>query len=370
MNTDTDMSSLQVLPPVARGALRVGAEFAGTFLMCFAVYSASSLGRIYTSFSPAVIALVWVFSVVAAGSLFGKISGVHFNPAVTFAAMFTTRIGWIEGICYMLGQFLGAIGAGAALVYLLPMNKNNDGNAWLPGAVNGFDKGSPTSSVMGRAGLSFNVTVAIVVELVASIIVVGVALSSLQETGKPERGHIWNTALAYGAGALIAYPVTGAGMNPARSTGIALFASGKGLEADPIQQLLIFWICPFLAAAIVGLVSILYHMLLDAAQTRIDTAPESAIEMPEALLNPQDDGLATVQTAQISDLNEPALGTDENHELARQEETLEEPLSQQEGEVGSLRAEAADSSEEPEDTHVGQQKADTQAQADTAVESD
>ena len=67
--------------------------------------------------------------------------------------------------------------------------------------------------------------------------------------------------LAYGVGAAISYPVTGAALNPARATGIAIFAQNQGLSQEPLQQLWVFWICPILAAAIVSLVAIVASMI-------------------------------------------------------------------------------------------------------------
>ena len=51
----------------------------------------------------------------------------------------------------------------------------------------------------------------------------------------------------------MAFPVTAASLNPARSTGIALFAYNQGLAQNPLSQLWLFWVCPVLAAAVVAL---------------------------------------------------------------------------------------------------------------------
>ena len=67
--------------------------------------------------------------------------------------------------------------------------------------------------------------------------------------------------LAYGLGAAITYPITGAGLNPARSTGIAIFAQNIGLTQEPLQQLWVFWIAPVLAAAVVALVMISLQLI-------------------------------------------------------------------------------------------------------------
>ena len=59
--------------------------------------------------------------------------------------------------------------------------------------------------------------------------------------------------VAYGFGVAIAFPVTGAALNPARATGIALFAYNQDLTQNPLTQLWLFWVCPVLAAAVVAL---------------------------------------------------------------------------------------------------------------------
>ena len=66
---------------------------------------------------------------------------------------------------------------------------------------------------------------------------------------------------AYGVGAAITYPVTGAALNPARATGIAIFAQNQGLSQEPLQQLWVFWICPILAAAVVALAAIVVSII-------------------------------------------------------------------------------------------------------------
>ena len=65
---------------------------------------------------------------------------------------------------------------------------------------------------------------------------------------------------AYGLGVAMTYTVTGAALNPARATGIALFGQNQGLSTQPLQQLWIFWLAPVLAAAIVALVMIIADM--------------------------------------------------------------------------------------------------------------
>ncbi|AKV55244.1 major intrinsic protein [Bifidobacterium actinocoloniiforme DSM 22766] len=346
MDPDTETTAAQLLKPTTLAALRAVAEFTGSFLICFAVYAVCSWGRIPAGTSALEAATTWALAFLAAGSIFGKFCGAHFNPAVTFAAMFTAQIGWIQGLSYILAQFLGAIAAGGVVVSLLPLTTENDGRAWLTVAVNGFDKGSPSADMLGKFHLSFNVTLAIVAELIASLIVVAVAITSLRDDGRPKRGHVWRSAMAYGVAVMITYPVTGAGLNPARSTGIALFAHGTGLEADPISQLPIFIVCPLMAGAVVGLVVILCHMVLDGARAKLDTAPESSIDMPAALVGGADAPQESVHT-EAGDEGADAHDTKTDESRSEDQNSAAEPAG------GAMAAESGDSSQEQHDAQVG-----------------
>ena len=101
--------------------------------------------------------------------------------------------------------------------------------------------------------------------------------------------------IAYGLGAAVAYPLTGAGLNPARSTGIAVFAQNQGLSQQPLQQLWVFWICPILAAAVVALVIIMAQMFMGRAtspvleQTEDDEPDDDASEVSGDDLDAQED---------------------------------------------------------------------------------
>ena len=132
---------------------------------------------------------------------------------------------------------------------------------WLTPAVNGFENGSVSYSLLTQYGITFSITLAIVVEVVASLIVVATAICLLWVITTSPRtvmchchgSCLWSTA--------ISYPVTGAGPQSARSTGIALAAMNEGLTQNPLQQLWVFWISPVLAAAVVALVMIIAQMM-------------------------------------------------------------------------------------------------------------
>ncbi|RBP99279.1 aquaporin [Bifidobacterium xylocopae] len=380
MDPDTQTSAVQVLRPGMVTAMQVAAEFAGTFMICFAVYAVSSWGRIPSGTTPLAAALTFALAFLAAGSIFGTVSGAHFNPAVTFAAMFTAQTGWIQGLLYIFGQLLGAVAAGAAVVAVLPFTKENDGKVWLAAAVNGFDKGSPSAQMLGQYHLSFGVALAIVAELIASLIVVGTAVTSLTEDGRSKEGHVLRSAAAYGVGVMITYPVTGAGLNPARSTGIALFARGKGLAVDPLSQLPIFWICPLMAGAVVGLIVILCHMIVDGARAKLDTAPESTIDVPEVLLGTEGRTHGDVERVTMTETVETSEGEPEFSGIKQSEPAApdadkvagsdDSAPRQESGDPDMLEPAAGDASEEQKHTQVSDHKPKAKTDADEDVKSD
>ena len=253
-------------------ALRVGAELVGSFIICFAIYSICTLGSAIYGVNMAFIALLTGLVYAAATLIFGTISGAQFNPAVSVAAMLSGKTHVLDGVLYIIVQVLGGIGAGAAIRFLLPTSEQVTLKIWLTPVINGFDKNSVSYATLGNYGVSFSITLAIAVEVVAGIIIVASALRTTDghgesktnhasESGKPNTSHAIAMGLAYGVGAAISDPVTGAALNPARATGIAIFAQNQGLSQEPLQQLWVFWICPILAAAIVSLVAIVASMI-------------------------------------------------------------------------------------------------------------
>lgn len=247
-------------------AMKVLAECFGSFLICLAIYLICSFGTTIYQVNMAFIALGIGVTYAAVTVLLGGVSGGQFNPAITLASMLTSKTRPAEGVLYIIAQVIGAIGSGAILRFLLPTSEQITLKIWLLPAVNGFENGSVAYSTINQVGLSFGIVLAIIVEIVASIVIVGAAMRSTDEDGKPRADYATVMGLSYGLGAAITYPVTGAALNPARATGIAIFAQGQGLNAEPLQQLWVFWVCPVLAAAMVALVMIVAQMAQESKQ--------------------------------------------------------------------------------------------------------
>lgn len=236
--------------------LRVLAELFGTFLVCFAIYAICTFGSIIFSLNLAYVAIGTGLAYAAGAFLFAKVSGGHLNPAVSLAAMLTGKTKILDGVLYIIAQTLGATLAAVLVKFLLPVSSNVPLKQWLTTVVNGFDKGAVAYSTINQYGLNFSVAQAVAVEVVACIIIVAVAMRAYGT-----KCYVPAVGAAYALGAAVAFPVTAASLNPARSTGIALLAFNASLDQNPLQQLWLFWVCPVLAAALVALVMLLPQMI-------------------------------------------------------------------------------------------------------------
>ena len=253
-------------------AARIPAEFAGTFLICFAIYAIGSFGTAILGLNMAFFAVATAVVYTAVTAMLDRVCAGHFNPAVTIAAMLTSRVGIPEGIASIIAQVAGAALAGGVLTRLLPTSDSVTLKTWITPAVNGFDDGSAIYAyyLSNVDGISFGIVAAIVVETIAAAVIVGMFMSSTTIDGRPTARYAAAMGAAYGLGAAVCYPVTNAALNPARATGIALFAQGKDLNVEPLSQLWVFWVCPVLAAAVVALVMIVAQMAADTARARRD----------------------------------------------------------------------------------------------------
>ena len=165
----------------------------------------------------------------------GHLSGAHINPAVTFAAVITKRIGITQGALYIVTQLVGAIVAALLIGSLIP--------ATLGG---GLGAGAGT---LGSHAISPIITP--VQGLVVEIILTSILVFVVFGTAIDKRGAGTIAPLAIGFAVMIAHfvgvPLTGASMNPARTLGPAVAAAAW---ADHW----IYWVGPLVGAAVAGLV--------------------------------------------------------------------------------------------------------------------
>ena len=215
---------------------RLAAEFFGTFWLVFggcgsAVLAAAfpELGIGFTG-----VSLAFGLTVLTMAYAVGGISGGHFNPAVTLGLAIAGRDSWKGLVPYWISQVVGAVVAGAALFAIA----SGKGDFTAGGfASNGFGELSP-------GGYSMHAALLIEVILTAGFLIV-----ILGSTAKAVPAGFAPIAigLALTLIHLISIPVTNTSVNPARSTGVALFA-----ETAAMGQLWLFWVAPLIGAALGG----------------------------------------------------------------------------------------------------------------------
>lgn len=214
------------------------AEFLGTFWLVFGGCGSAVLAAAYPELGIGFsgVALAFGLTVLTMAYAVGGISGGHFNPAVSLGLTVAGRFPAARLIPYIVAQVIGAIVA-AALLYLVASGK---AGFELGGfAANGYGDHSP-----GGYSLLSALVIEVLLTMFFLIIILGSTSSRVPAGFAP---------LAIGLGLtlihLISIPVTNTSVNPARSTGQALFVGGWAL-----QQLWLFWIAPLAGGALGGLV--------------------------------------------------------------------------------------------------------------------
>ena len=237
---------------------RLAAELLGTFWLTFGGCGSAVLAAAFPSLGIgfAGVALAFGLTVLTMAYAVGPISGAHFNPAVTIGLWAGGRVSGGSVVPYIVAQVAGAILA-AAVLYLIASGK--PGFAVGGFAANGYGDLSP-----GKFGL----VSCLVMEVVATFFFLLVIMGSTAP-GAPGGFAPLAIGLALTLIHLVSIPVTNTSVNPARSTGPALFARGAY-----VGQLWLFWLAPIAGAILGGLVA---RWLGDAAASgdrpRVATAP-------------------------------------------------------------------------------------------------
>ncbi|GLS30417.1 aquaporin Z [Mesorhizobium albiziae] len=216
---------------------RLLAEFLGTFWLvfggCGSAVLAAAFPELGIGFSG--VALAFGLTVLTMAYAVGGISGGHFNPAVSVGLFTAGRLPAGDLIPYVVAQVVGAIVASAVL-YLIVTGKA-DFTSIGGFATNGYGDASP-----GK----YSLTSALLIEVVLTFMFLMIILGST--SGRVPAGF---APIAIGLALtlihLVSIPVTNTSVNPARSTGPALFVGGVAL-----QQLWLFWVAPIIGAAIAG----------------------------------------------------------------------------------------------------------------------
>jgi aquaporin Z len=225
---------------------RLTAEFFGTFWLVFGGCGSAVLAAAFPDLGIgfAGVALAFGLTVVTMAYAVGHISGGHFNPAVTVGLCAGGRFPAKDVLPYVVAQVIGAIAAGGVL-YLIASGKTGfDASAGF--ASNGYGDHSPGG---------YSLQAAIVAELVLTAFFLLVIHGSTDKRAPAGFGPL-AIGLALTLIHLISIPVTNTSVNPARSTGVAIFQGSWAL-----QQLWVFWLVPLIGGAIGGLI---YRHLLES----------------------------------------------------------------------------------------------------------
>jgi len=217
---------------------RLAAEIIGTFWLVFGGCGSAVLAAGFPQFGIGFlgVALAFGLTVLTMAYAIGHISGCHLNPAVTVGLATGRRFPWNEVIPYAIAQVIGAVVA-AAVLYLIASGQK--GFSLSGGfAANGYGDHSP-----GK----YTLLAALVAEVVLTFMFLMIILGATDK-----RAPAGFAPIAIGLGLtlihLIGIPVTNLSVNPARSTGPALFVGNWALA-----QLWLFWFAPLVGAWLAGL---------------------------------------------------------------------------------------------------------------------
>ena len=186
------------------------------------------------------VSLAFGLTVVTGAYAFGHISGGHFNPAVTIGVLTARRIEVREAAVFVVSQVLGAI---LGSVIIIAIASGQDGFSVKDSglAANGFADHSPGLYSWGAGFVA-----EAVLTFVFLLVILGVTGEDTLSGFAPLAIGLTLTLIH-----LISIPVTNTSVNPARSTGPAVFVGGWALE-----QLWLFWVAPLLGAVVAGLVHV------------------------------------------------------------------------------------------------------------------
>jgi aquaporin Z len=218
---------------------RLLAEFVGTFWLVFGGCGSAMLaaGVADVGIGWLGVSLAFGLTVLTMAYAVGGISGGHFNPAVSLGLMLGGRFEAKDLLPYWAAQVAGAIAAAAVLYLIVSGQAGFDGVGGF--ASNGYGEASPQG---------YGLTAALVTEIVMTAGFLIVILGATSKGAPPGFAGI-AIGLALTLIHLVSIPVTNTSVNPARSTGVALFAEGPALA-----QLWLFWVAPLIGGALGALI--------------------------------------------------------------------------------------------------------------------
>ena len=213
---------------------KLSAEFLGTFWLVFGGCGSAVLAAAFPEVGIGLLGVAFAFglTVLTMAYTVGGISGGHFNPAVSVGLTVAGKFPAASLVPYIVAQVVGAVAA-AAVLYLIASGKA------------GFQAGGFASNGYGELSPGgYSLMAALVAEVVLTAFFLIIILGSTHG-----RAPVGFAPIAIGLGLtlihLVSIPVTNTSVNPARSTGVALFA-----DTAALSQLWLFWVAPILGAVI------------------------------------------------------------------------------------------------------------------------
>lgn len=236
----------------------LGAEFLGTFVLVLggcgsavlaAGFNPGGIGLLGVSFAFGLTVLIMAYAV-------GHISGGHFNPAVTLGLVAGGRFKARDAIPYIVAQVVGAIAA-AGIIYIVATGAPNFDADSSSFAANGYGVHSP-----GRYDLASGFVAEVVLTGVFLVVIMGATSKKAPAGFAPIAIGLALTLIH-----LVSIPVTNTSVNPARSTGPALFVSDRWA----LEPLWMFWVAP-IVGAIAG--ALIYRFVLEEPAEREESDEE------------------------------------------------------------------------------------------------
>jgi aquaporin Z len=217
---------------------RIAAEFMGTLWLVLGGCGSAVISAAFPNFGIGILGVAFAFglTVLTMAYAIGPISGAHLNPAVSLGLWISGRFKARELPAYIIAQVIGGI-VGAGILYVIATGSA----AFTPQggfATNGYGEHSPGQ---------YTLLASAVTEVVMTFMFLMIILGATDRRAPAGMAPI-AIGLALTLIHLISIPVTNTSVNPARSTGPALFVGGAAIE-----QLWLFWVAPIVGALLAGM---------------------------------------------------------------------------------------------------------------------
>lgn len=217
---------------------KLGAEFVGTFWLVLGGAGSAVISAAFPELGIGFlgVSLAFGLTVLTMAFAIGHISGCHLNPAVTIGLWVGRRFPAKEVLPYIVAQVLGGIVAGGVLFIIASGQAGFDVNDGF--AANGYGEHSP-----GGYSLLSGAVTEIVLTMIFLVVIMGVTDKRAPQGMAPIAIGLALTLIH-----LISIPVTNTSVNPARSTGVAVYVGGWA-----VAQLWLFWVAPIVGGVLGGL---------------------------------------------------------------------------------------------------------------------